>query len=121
MTGIKLKRAYDDISEDDGIRILVDRLWPRGIKKSDLKLDEWAKEITPSTNIRKKFNHDKNKFDEFKRDYNEELNNNKAFDAFIKQIEHWLKSSNVTLIYGAKDREINHGVVLKEAIEKQLK
>ena len=70
---LKLKRVYDDISTQDGKRILVDRVWPRGIKKEDLELDEWYKELAPSTELRKWFNHDVDKWKEFKEKYEEEL------------------------------------------------
>lgn len=75
---IKLKRIYDPVSPDDGKRILVDRLWPRGIKKEDARIDEWLKDIAPSDQLRKWFSHDPSKWEEFKRRYREELKDKKG-------------------------------------------
>lgn len=117
MTKIYLKRAYDPVSETDGKRILVDRLWPRGKKKADLVLDYWAKEITPSTEIRKEFNHDAARFVWFEEVYTKELLANPDLPLFIEKIKSWLEKDNVTFIYGAKSPDINHAVILKKVIE----
>lgn len=113
---IKLKRAYEKAEKSDGFRILVDRLWPRGMSKAKEHLDLWLKNIAPSTELRKKFGHDPEKWVEFKKEYAKELRENKelvtALKAFLK--EH----KTVTFVYGAKDEEHNNAVALKELLEK---
>ncbi|UBH13379.1 DUF488 domain-containing protein [Macrococcus armenti] len=106
----KLARIYDK-HIPDGKRVLVDRVWPRGIIKEDAKLDEWLKDIAPSTELRKWFNHDPDKFSEFKKKYREELRNNEAVQA-LKDMK-----GKVVLLYGAKDEVHNHAIVLKEFLE----
>lgn len=116
---IKIKRVYEHQSKSDGYKVLVDRLWPRGMKKSDLVFDEWPKEICPSSELRKSFGHDPLKFKDFKKEYKKELANEEA----KKEIELLAKISskrNVTLLYAAHDEKINHAIVLKEIIEKAL-
>jgi len=120
MKYLQKKRVYDDTEADDGYRILVDRLWPRGVKKEDLNHDLWAKNITPSDHIRKEFNHEEDKFDQFKTNYLNELAENEEADDFIDTVATELEEQNVTLLYAAKDREINHVVVLMEWLEEQL-
>lgn len=119
MHEIKLKRVYEDPQENDGYRILVDRLWPRGVKKEELKYDSWAKEITPSNEIRKWFNHAPEKFEQFKSAYLEELTENEETADFIKEVKGELEKQNVTLLYAAKDEKINHVVILKDFLEEQ--
>lgn len=114
MYEIKLKRAYDDVKKEDGYRVLVDRLWPRGIKKEDLYYDAWEKKIAPSSEIRKEFGHEKEKYNDFRKKYLHELAENDQADQFVKKVKEELKKQNVTLLYGAKDRENNQAVVLKE-------
>jgi len=111
---IRLKRAYDEIGADDGIRILVDRIWPRGVSKKDLQLDKWMKEIAPSDKLRKWFDHDPEKFEEFKRRYQQELDSN---GERVRELAEIARNQDLTLVYGAKDREHNHAVVLKEYLE----
>lgn len=118
MTRIKTKRVYEDYEESDGYRILVDKLWPRGIKKEDLKLDLWAKNITPSTDLRKWFHEDtENRFDEFSVRYLIELRNSDTVKDFIQEIK---SKDVVTLLYASKNKELNHAIVLKKYIESQL-
>ncbi len=112
---IKIKRAYQEPEEEDGFRILVDRLWPRGISKEKLKLDLWLKDVAPSNELRKWFAHDPDKWAEFKEKYREELKNKKTFILKIKDLEK--KNDTITLVYGAKDEEHNNAVVLKEKLE----
>lgn len=114
MYNIKIKRVYAAISEDDGYRILVDRLWPRGISKEKLKIDKWAKEITPSAELRKTFKHDEDTMEEFKMRYNFELDNNEHAVEFIELIKDKLQDYNVTLLYAAKNEQCNHAIVLRE-------
>ena len=113
----KTKRAYAPASVDDGYRVLIDRLWPRGIKKSDLLLDEWTKELSPSGELRKSFGHDPAKWKEFRARYRMEL----RVPAARKKIEELSargRNSTVTLVYGARDEEHNDAVVLKDLIER---
>ena len=107
---IRIKRVYDPVNEDDGHRILVDRLWARGVSKERAKLDLWMKEIAPSDALRKWFNHDSAKWDEFQSRYREELLEKKDLIAELKRIEK--ENKNVTLLYSAKDKEHNQAVVL---------
>jgi uncharacterized protein YeaO (DUF488 family) len=112
---IKIKRAYQPAKESDGFRILVDRLWPRGVSKVKAKLDLWMKDIAPSNNLRKWFAHDPIRWDEFQSRYNEEL---KDKTEFLKQIKELEKSNlTVTLVYGAKDEEHNNAVVLRDILK----
>ncbi len=111
---IKIKRAYDAPSPTDGYRVLVDRLWPRGIKKETLALDEWCKDIAPSTELREWFNHDPDKFEEFRVRYQYELRNS---DIAQKLLERAKGSNSLTLVYAAKDTDINHAQVLKNYME----
>lgn len=121
MPVVKLRRAYEEKGKDDGYRILVDRLWPRGIKKEDLSYSWWAKDITPSDDLRKSFHEDKKKFNEFKKSYKEELEENDKKSEYLDKVEKQLKKHNVTLVYGSKDKKENHAVVLKEWTEDKLK
>lgn len=111
---LKIKRVYDDISQQDGKRILVDGVWPRGKKKEDLEHDEWMKDIAPSTDLRKWFNHDAEKWDEFKKKYKKELKDHKEDLKLLKEDS---DGHNVTLLYAAKDEEHNQAVVIKEYVE----
>ena len=108
---IPLKRAYEPPEPSDGFRILVDRLWPRGLSKNSVHIDLWFREIAPSTSLRKWFDHDSLKWAEFRERYFLELqNNSKAVD----QLTDFLHRGVITLVYGAKDKEHNHAIVLKE-------
>src|SRR5262249_2069608 len=112
---IKLKRVYDAVSKDDGTRIFVERLWPRGLKKNELIMDAWLKEIAPSPNLRKWYSHDVTKWEEFQRRYDAEL------DANIQLLEPLLKDvrkGTVTLLYASKDEEHNSAVCLKRYLER---
>lgn len=111
---LKLERIYTKPADLDGYRILVDRLWPRGISKVNAHLDEWVKEIGPSTDLRKWFNHDVAKYPEFVTKYRAELAANPRTNDLIKQVATQLKQTNVILLFGAKDEEHNQAVVLRE-------
>lgn len=115
-----MKRVYDDASDDDGYRVLVDKWWPRGVSKEKAKCDHWAKEITPSTVLRNEFHQNVKSFKDFKKDYLNELNNNGNKEQFLALVKEKLKSGPLTLIYAAKNEEMNHVVVLKEWIEENL-
>ncbi len=112
---IRVKRVYDDAEKDDGQRILVDRVWPRGIKKEDAALALWLKEIAPSTALRKWFGHDPKKWPEFQSRYAAEL---KANTDAVRTLRDALKKGNVTLVYGARDTQHNNAVALKSWLEK---
>jgi len=114
----KIKRVYEDPSPDDGYRVLTDRLWPRGLKKSDVDYDDWAKEISPSSELRKWFGHEPKKFRSFRTKYLKELKNPEAQDK-LKELRKQGRKENVTLLYGARDEEHNHAVILKEALAKR--
>jgi len=117
MMMIKLKRAYDSINRDDGVRFLVERLWPRGVRKNALRLDDWLKDVAPSTGLRQWFSHDPAKWVEFQRRYHGEL------DAKPEALEPILKAARrgrVTLVYSSRDAEHNNAVVLKAYVEAQI-
>ncbi|MEZ6194079.1 MAG: DUF488 domain-containing protein [Phycisphaerales bacterium] len=112
----QIKRVYDEPSEQDGTRVLVDRLWPRGLAKDDAALDIWAKDLAPSTELRKWFDHEPDRFKQFAERYRRELSENgSAVDAFLGQID---RRKRLTLLYAAKDPDINHAVVLKDFLDK---
>ncbi|GAA4191370.1 DUF488 domain-containing protein [Microbacterium oryzae] len=118
MTGhvTKLKRAYDDPAGDDGWRVLVDRLWPRGVSRERAAIDDWAKEVAPSPELRTDWHHDPDRFDEFARRYRAELDDNPAVDALRAGLaDHPV----VTLVYGARDEQHNHAVVLRDYLEER--
>lgn len=114
---IETRRVYGD-SGGSGFRILVDRLWPRGLKKEQVKADIWLKDVAPSTELRKWFGHEPEKWSEFKRRYFKEL---KDHPDEIHQIMSRAKRGRVILLYGAKDEEHNEAVALKEYVEKKMK
>lgn len=120
MTEIRMKRVYDTASSEDGYRILVDRLWPRGLKKDAVPYDLWAKTISPSPEARVDFAHKKDKMEDFRQRYLHELENNPNGKTFLRTVSEQLSSQNVTLIYAAKDPVINHVVILKSWIESRL-
>ena len=111
---ITIKRVYETPSKEDGKRILIDRLWPRGLTKEKVQIDLWLKEIAPSTELRKWFGHDPSKWTEFKKRYITEIKKNTAV---VAQLEEQLKKGKVTLVYGAKDEQHNDAVVLQEYFE----
>lgn len=115
---LQIKRVYEEPSKEDGYRVLVDRLWPRGISKERAQLDEWLKEVGPSNELRKWFHHEPEKFDVFKEKYADELGAGKAKEAFDHLQTLVAKHQNVTLVYGAKDTLDNQAVCLKEWLEK---
>lgn len=119
MSEIKLVRIYDH-EQPAGYRILVDRMWPRGMSKIKAALDEWDKEIAPSNELRKWFNHEDEKFPEFKKKYEQELNQNDFTPVFIKTVKEKLQKGNILFLYGAKNKEHNQAVVLKEYLENKI-
>ena len=115
MTKYTIKRIYDDAAEADGYRMLVDRLWPRGVSKEKARLDEWNKDIAPSTELREWFGHKPERFEEFTARYQAELNNSKALKDLKDRVAEY---KTVTLLYGAHDPKINHAVVLRDILSK---
>jgi uncharacterized protein YeaO (DUF488 family) len=111
---VKIKRVYDHPEKGDGKRVLVDRLWPRGVKKADAGFDLWLKDIAPSDRLRKWFSHDPSKWQEFKERYRKELDTSQKM---IEDLRKESRSGTVTLLFAAKDTERNNAVVLKEMIE----
>ncbi|HEY8753594.1 MAG TPA: DUF488 family protein [Arthrobacter sp.] len=106
-----IKRIYDAPAGDDGCRVLVDRLWPRGVSKENAQLDLWLKDIAPSPPLRKDFGHMRERFENFAQNYRHELDDNPAVDTLLELAA---AHSRVTLLYGARDPEVNHARVLLE-------
>jgi uncharacterized protein YeaO (DUF488 family) len=113
MTNIRIKRAYEEPDREDGTRILVDRLWPRGLTKEKAKVDLWLKDVAPSTELRKWFAHDPGKWAEFRLRYLEELTRNKEQLSLLRQEA---AKGTVTLVYGAKDQQHNEAVILQRLL-----
>ena len=111
MVSIRIKRAYDKPEENDGYRVLVDRMWPRGVKKEDLKLDRWLKEIAPSNGLRQWFGHESDKWHEFRERYFKELSEK---DESVRELIERARRGRIMLVFGAKNREKNNAVALKE-------
>lgn len=114
MVQIKIKRVYEPAMPEDGYRVLVDRLWPRGCKKEALKLDEWNKQIAPSAALRKFFNHDKEYFELFKMRYKDEL---ELQHSELLRLLSLAEKRPVTLLYAAKEGMVNHAIVLYEVLQ----
>lgn len=110
---IRLKRAYEPAGADDGVRILVDRLWPRGISKEEAAVDRWLKEIAPSAELRRWFGHDPARWEEFRRRYTRELHDNAAL---LDELRGLARHGTVTLVYGARDEAHNDAVVLRDLL-----
>lgn len=112
---MQVKRAYEAPTPDDGTRILVDRLWPRGIKKEALALDQWAKELAPSTELRQWFNHDPERWIEFQQRYAREL---QAHTPALEALRTQARKGRITLVYGAHDEAHNNAVALRSILLK---
>jgi|SRR5882672_7023712 len=113
----RIKRVYDRASKEDGWRVLVDRLWPRGMKKETAQIDRWMKEVAPSDALRKSFCHDVKKWPGFQKKYRAELKKKVELLTELKRMEK--RHGTLTLLYGAKDEEHNQAVVLAEALNKK--
>ncbi|GAA1216054.1 DUF488 domain-containing protein [Rhodoglobus aureus] len=111
MTEFAISRIYESRRDAEGYRVLVDRLWPRGVRKADAALDEWCKDVAPSPELRTWWNHDPDSFDEFTSRYRAELDDNTQLPEIVARLS---SHPHVTLLYGAKDPEVNHAVVLSE-------
>jgi uncharacterized protein YeaO (DUF488 family) len=113
MPSLRIKRVYERPSPEDGIRILVDRLWPRGLSKDAAALDHWFKDIAPSTELRKWFDHREDRFEEFKLRYRLELKSNPS----LAEFQRLAKPGKATLLYAAHDPKVNHAVVLADYVQ----
>lgn len=115
---IKVERIYDNPTGGDSFRILVDRLWPRGLSKDKVRVDLWQKDIAPSNTLRKWFGHDEKKWDEFKQKYFKELDkNNDVVNTIIKTAQ---EQNSITLLYSTKEKRFNNAVALKEYLEEKF-
>lgn len=115
---VVLKRIYEAPATSDGYRVLVDRLWPRGVKKEDAFVDEWMKDVAPSPELRKWFSHKPERFDEFRKRYVEELTRSPEKVVALERLKDLVREkSRVTLLFAAKDETHNHVVVLKQTLE----
>jgi uncharacterized protein YeaO (DUF488 family) len=114
---IDLKRAYEPAAQNDGYRVLVDRVWPRGVTKDALRIDAWLKELAPSAGLRQWFGHDPAKWTEFKQRYAREL---EACSEQLEELAQRARRGRVTLVFGARDTERNNAVALKEQLERRL-
>ena len=110
---IRVKRIYEPAADDDSYRVLVDRIWPRGVSREQARLDEWAKELAPSTELRRWFAHDPKKFAEFRRRYDDEL---AGQSDKLSELRERGREGTVTLLFGARDTEHNNAVVLAEVL-----
>jgi uncharacterized protein YeaO (DUF488 family) len=110
---VRLKRVYEPSDPSDGYRVLIDRLWPRGVRRDAAGLDEWARELAPSSELRRWFGHDPERFNEFRRRYTAEL---AGQDSKLQELRRRARNGTLTLVYGARDREHNDAVVLAEIL-----
>ena len=120
MNKLQWKRVYETPENNDGYRILVDRLWPRGLKKENAKIDYWAKSITPSAELRQGYHKEEINYDTFAEKYGKELGKNPDFNDFMVLIKKYLKNGNVTLVYANKIPELSHIPTLKDFINLNL-
>jgi len=111
---VRLKRVYDEPEPEDGLRVLVDRLWPRGLSREQAQLDRWEKELAPSDELRRWFAHDPEKWPEFRRRFRQELQDQRPL---LLQLAQEAASGKLTLLYAAKDEQHNNAVALKEMLE----
>jgi uncharacterized protein YeaO (DUF488 family) len=120
MAKLAIKRAYEPPAAGDGWRVLVDRLWPRGVSKARLQLDAWVRDLAPSTKLRKWFNHDPDRWGEFARRYREELRVPEQ-EALLSSLVEQAAHGTVTLIYGARDTEHNEAAVLQDVLRQRMR
>ena len=121
MGELRWKRIYDTAEEDDGFRILIDRLWPRGISKADAQLGDWARDVAPSAALRSAYHRNETDYKTFAESYEKELYDNDEMTEFIKEIKNKLETGNVTLWYASREPERSQIPVLRSFIEKRLK
>ncbi|MET3683170.1 uncharacterized protein YeaO (DUF488 family) [Alkalibacillus flavidus] len=113
MGSIHLKRIYDDYAETDGYRVLVDRLWPRGVSKEKAQVDYWPKELTPSKSLRQSLHNDELDWESFKKAYRDELEQDDHVDEAVRHLSEQLNHGDVTLLFASKNTTVNHAQVLK--------
>jgi uncharacterized protein YeaO (DUF488 family) len=113
---VRLKRVYEQAAAADGYRVLIDRLWPRGVSRGEARLDEWARKLAPSSELRRWFGHDPSRFEEFRRRYTEEL---AAHEPELRELRRRARGGTLTLVYGARDTEHNDAVVLAEVLRRR--
>ena len=113
---VRIKRAYESPQRADGYRVLVDRIWPRGVSKEEARLDEWARELAPSSELRRWFGHEPAKFDEFRRRYRAEL---AGHEEKLRELRRRGRQGTLTLVYSARDTEHNDAVVLAELLRRR--
>jgi uncharacterized protein YeaO (DUF488 family) len=116
---VTIKRAYEAPSRNDGTRILVDRIWPRGLKKENLRIEQWMRELGPSNELRRSFGHDPNRWEDFHRRYVKELKR-AAVQPLLEELLNIARRGKLTLVYSAHDQQHNQAVVLKELLDTQL-
>ncbi|HET8701726.1 MAG TPA: DUF488 domain-containing protein [Nitrococcus sp.] len=114
---VQIKRIYDVPAAEDGYRVLVDRMWPRGLAKGEARIDRWLKEVAPSTELRRWFGHEPGRWDEFRKRYRDEL---KGSDALVHELVEKARDTPVTLLFSARDQQHNQAVVLREWLEERL-
>jgi uncharacterized protein YeaO (DUF488 family) len=112
---VRIKRAYEPPAASDGYRVLIDRIWPRGVTREKARLDEWARELPPSTELREWFGHDPDRFEEFRRRYTGEL---AAQQGKLRELRQRARDGTLTLVYGARDTEHNDAVVIAEILRR---
>lgn len=118
MSAIRIRRVYEAPGADDGMRVLVDRIWPRGLKKEKAAIDRWMKEIAPSTALRQWYGHDPERFDAFRRRYRDELMEN---EAALAELVSLCRKGSVTLVFAARDEPRSNAAVLKDLLEERLR
>lgn len=118
--GIEIKRIYEPAGKDDGRRVLVDRLWPRGVTKQEARLDAWLKDVAPSPQLRTWFGHSDERFDAFAEQYRLELDSDPIRQSAVRQLLEMGRAGDVTLLYGAKSAIINHAAVLRQYLLEKL-
>jgi uncharacterized protein YeaO (DUF488 family) len=116
MASIRLKRAYEEPSPDDGLRVLVERLWPRGLTKERAAVDLWIKDVAPSPELRRWYSHDLTRWDEFQKRYRAELGRNAEA---VEQLRQKCRGATVTFVYAAKDEEHNSALLLKQYLDEK--
>ena len=121
MNRLNWKRIYEKPGDTDGFRIFVDRLWARGVKKDEAKIDYWAKNITPTTEIRQDYHKGKIDFETFSKKYLSELKENPEFDEFVGIVREKLEDENVTILFASKNPELSHIPTLRKYLEEKLK
>jgi len=116
-TAIRVKRIHDPAEPGDGARVLVDRVWPRGVRKADAAVDRWLRDVAPSTELRKWFGHDRERFETFRQRYRDEL---ATVPEALRELMALARKGPLTLLFGARDREHNQAVVLREVLQEEL-